>query len=143
VILRFGLIYGRGAEHSEQMMAMSRRHIGIQVGRSESYVSSIHLVDAATAVVAALNAPTGIYNAVDDHPVTARANTAAMADAVHTTAWVRAPGRAALLLGDRTTSLTRSLRVSNSRLRGSTGWTPKYPSVREGYRSMANQPPTR
>jgi nucleoside-diphosphate-sugar epimerase len=137
VVLRFGLIYGRGAEHSEQIMAMARRHIGIQVGRPDSYVSSIHLHDAATAVVAALDAPADIYNVVDDRPVTAHDNTTAMADAVHTTAWLRAPGRAALLLGDRTTSLTRSLRVSKARLRETRIWIPQYPSVREGYQAMA------
>jgi nucleoside-diphosphate-sugar epimerase len=57
VILRFGLFYGRGAEHSEQIMAMALRHIGFQAGRPDSYVSSIHLGDAASAVAAALDTP--------------------------------------------------------------------------------------
>lgn len=137
VILRFGLFCGRGAEHSEQIMAMARRHIGFQAGRPDSYVSSIHLHDAATAVVAALDAPAGLYNVVDDEPVTARDNAAAMADAVHAPPWMHLPGRAAMLLGERTTSLTRSLRVSNARLREATAWAPEYPSVREGYRAMS------
>lgn len=138
VILRFGLFYGRGAEHSEQIMAMALRHIGFQAGSPDSYVSSIQLGDAARAVAAALDAPAGTYNVVDDHPVTAHDNTVAMADAVQTTPWIRAPGRLALLLRQRTTSLTRSLRVSNALLRNSTPWVPQYPSVREGYRAMAD-----
>lgn len=40
--------------------------------------------------------------------------------------------RAALVFGDKLTSLTRSLRVSNARLRAATGWAPRNPSAREG-----------
>ncbi|MEZ0053693.1 nucleoside-diphosphate-sugar epimerase [Mycobacterium sp. MAA66] len=137
VILRFGLFYGAGAAHSEQILNLARRHIAFQAGRPESYMSSIHLADAAAAVVAALECPAGIYNVVDDEPVTKRQNTAALAGAVDAAAWLRGPGRLALLLGERTTSMTRSLRVSNARFRTATGWSPRYRSVREGYRSMA------
>jgi nucleoside-diphosphate-sugar epimerase len=138
VILRFGIFYGHGAAHSEQIMGMARRHMAFQAGRPHSYVSAIHLADAADAVVQALKCRAGIYNVADDEPVTARENALAMAEAVGAKPWVSAPGRLALLLGDRTTSMTRSLRVSNSRFRSNTAWKPHYPSVREGYRAMAN-----
>ena len=137
VILRFGIFYGPGAAHSEQFMALARRHIGFQAGRPDSYVSSIHLADGADAVTAALEAPAGIYNIVDDQPVTAHDNTNALATAVGAAAWLRVPGRAGLLLGKRTTSITRSLRVSNNRFRASTDWTPRYSSVWDGYRAVA------
>jgi nucleoside-diphosphate-sugar epimerase len=137
VTLRFGIFYGLGAAHSEQIMALARRHIGFQAGRPESYVSSIHVADAASAVVTALESPSGAYSVVDDQPVTARDNTKAMAAAVGTNTWLRAPGRAASLLGHRTTSVTRSLRVSNTRFRATTAWKPRYSSVWEGYRAMA------
>ena len=52
-------------------------------------------------------------------------------------AWLRVPGRAALLLGHRSKSLTRSLRVSNARFRGASGWIPMYPSAREGWIATA------
>jgi hypothetical protein len=45
------------------------------------------------------------------------------------------------LLGDRLTSITRSLRVRNALFRDVTGWMPRYPSVQEGYRVMAASPP--
>ena len=60
-----------------------------------------------------------------------------MADAVSVKRWVSVPGRLALLLGERTTSVTRSLRVRNALFRSVTSWKPQYPSVREGYRAMA------
>jgi nucleoside-diphosphate-sugar epimerase len=46
VILRFGIFYGLGAAHSEQIMALARRHIGFQAGHPDSYVSSIHVATA-------------------------------------------------------------------------------------------------
>jgi nucleoside-diphosphate-sugar epimerase len=136
-VLRFGVFYGRGAAHSEQILALARHHIGFVPGRGDTYLSSIHLDDAAAAVVAALEAPGGTYNIVDDEPLTKCDYATACADAVKTQMRIHAPGRLALLLGDRTTSLTRSLRVSNKRFRDVTDWRPRYPSVREGYAATA------
>jgi nucleoside-diphosphate-sugar epimerase len=107
------------------------------LGAPDSYVSSIHMTDAAAAVVAALDAPAGTFNVVDDEPLTKRDYAAALAAAAGKATWVRGPGRAALLFGDRLTSLTRSLRVSNARLRAATGWAPRYPSAREGWIATA------
>ncbi|MDF1908568.1 NAD(P)-dependent oxidoreductase [Mycolicibacterium smegmatis] len=137
VVLRFGLFYGPGASNSDLIMDLARRHIGFQAGRADAYVSSIHLGDAARAVVAALGCDAGTYNIVDDQPVTKKQNVRAMAAAVNSAPWVTVPGQAALLLGDRSTSLTRSLRVSNQRFRTATNWRPEYPSVWEGYRALA------
>ena len=139
VVLRFGLFYGVGAAHSEQLIALARRRIGFRAGRPGAYVSSIHLADAAGAVVSALEIGSGTYNIVDDLPVNKKLHTAALAGAVGKHPYVTGPGRAALLLGERTTSLTRSLRVSNRRFRSATDWRPRYASVWEGYAQMARQ----
>lgn len=136
-VLRFGVFYGRGAAHSEQVLALARHHIGFVPGRGDGYTSSIHLADAAAAVVAALTCRGGIFNIVDDEPVTKQQHAKAWAEAVNTRPWIKGPGRFGLLLGDRLTSLTRSLRVSNARFRTATDWRPQYPSVREGYREMS------
>ena len=95
------------------------------------------MVDGAAAVASVLTADSGVYNVVDDEPLTKRAFADALADAVHTTPWLRPPGRAALLFGDRLTPLTRSLRVSNKKIRTATGWAPRYPSAREGLAATA------
>jgi nucleoside-diphosphate-sugar epimerase len=136
-ILRFGLFYGPGSTQSQEILAMASRHIGFMPGRPSAYLSSIHLADAADAVLACLDAPGGVYNVVDDEPLTKAGYAQACADAVDTRLWLRAPGRLGLLLGDRLTSLTRSLRVSNGRLQAATSWRPRYPSAREGFRAMA------
>ncbi len=136
-ILRFGVFYGPHAAHSEQILDMAKWHIGFVPGRSSTYISSIHVTDAANAVVAALAAPGGTYNVVDDTPLTKREYADACAAAVGRRIWISGPGRVGLLLGDRLTSITRSLRVSNKRFRDVSGWRPRYPSAAEGYRAMA------
>lgn len=137
-ILRFGVFYGRGAAHSEQILQLARWHVGFVPGRADSFISSIHVADAAAAIVPALQGPGGLYNVVDDRPATKREYAAACCDAVGTRPWVSGPGRLGLLLGDRLTSLTRSLRVSNNKFTTATSWRPRFASVREGYLAMAN-----
>lgn len=137
VVLRFGWFYGPHATHSEQLLALAHRHIGVQMGGADGYVSSIHVGDGGTAVAAAVDAPAGTFNIVDDEPLTKRNYADALAEAARTRMWLRAPGRAALLLGHRSTSLTRSLRVSNTRFRSATGWAPRYTTARDGWIATA------
>ena len=137
IVLRFGLFYGPGAAHSEQMLAQATRHVVMMLGPADAYQSSINVIDGGEAIASVLQAEAGIYNVVDDEPLTKRDFADAMAAAVHTTAWLRPPGRAALLLGDRLTSITRSLRVSNAKIRTATAWAPRYPSAREGLAATA------
>jgi nucleoside-diphosphate-sugar epimerase len=132
IVLRFGWFYGPGAAHSERLFALARRHLGLVLGPPDSYVSSTHVADAAAAVAAALQVPAGTFNVVDDEPLTKREYADALARAAGKKIWLRGPGRAALVFGDRLTSLTRSLRVSNARFRTATDWAPGYPSAREG-----------
>jgi nucleoside-diphosphate-sugar epimerase len=135
VILRFGLFYGPGSAQSDEFIALARKRIGFMPGRGSSYLSSIHLADAGSAVVAALEAPGGTYNVVDDEPLTKAAYAEAIGDAVGARPWVKVPGSLGLMAGDRLTSLTRSVRASNARFRAASDWAPRYPSAREGYRA--------
>ncbi|MCB9376943.1 MAG: NAD(P)-dependent oxidoreductase [Microthrixaceae bacterium] len=137
VVLRFGWFYGPGAAHAEEFFALARRGLCVSMGLDDSYVSSIHVADGGRAVAAALGAPPGIYNVVDDTPLTKRQYADALAHAAGRPARLRAPGRAARLLGDKTLGLRRSLRVSNQRFREATGWQPQYPSAQEGWLETA------
>jgi nucleoside-diphosphate-sugar epimerase len=101
------------------------------------YVSSIHLADAAAAVVAALGVAPGIYNVVDDEAVTGRHYAAAIEAAVGRPAWMRDPGSLMKASPTAATAVSRSHRVSNAKLRAASGWAPRYPSVREGYAAEA------
>jgi nucleoside-diphosphate-sugar epimerase len=66
VVLRFGWFYGPGARHSEQILSLARRHIGVVLGPPDGYLSSIHVGDGGAAVAAALHVPAGTFNVVDD-----------------------------------------------------------------------------
>lgn len=72
----------------------------------------------------------------DDEPLTKRGYADVLAAAAGT-GWLRLPGRAALALGNRATSLTRSLRISDARFRAASVWTPRYPSARQGWMATA------
>ncbi len=137
VVLRFGWFYGPGDTHSEEFLALARRRICVMMGKPHGFLSSIHMTDGGAAVAAALRVPARTYNVVDDEPLTKRAYADALAAATGRAAWLRAPGRLALWLGDRSTSLTRSIRASNRRFRGISGWAPRYPSAREGWKATA------
>jgi NAD dependent epimerase/dehydratase family enzyme len=118
-------------------LAVARRSICVMMGPPETYVSSIHVADGGAAVASALTVPAGTYNVVDDEPLTKRSYADALAAAAKKRVYLRLPGRLALLLGNRTTSLTRSLRVSNARFRAASAWAPIYPGAREGWLAVA------
>jgi nucleoside-diphosphate-sugar epimerase len=139
IVLRLGLFYGPGARHSEQFLAMARHHVVPLIGHPESYLSSIHMDDGGAAVAAALHVPAGPYYVVDDEPLTKREYAQALASAAGVRPWVRGPGRLAFLLGARTASLTRSMRVSNRCFREASGWRPRYRSAREGWIATADR----
>jgi nucleoside-diphosphate-sugar epimerase len=116
VVLRFGWFYGPGAAHSEEMYAQARHHVGLVVGRAGSYVSSIHLDDAASAVVGALAVPASTYNVVDDEPLTKRAYADALAAATETSVVTGGPrlgdleaGAVARAFGDATSIVSGGL----------------------------------
>jgi nucleoside-diphosphate-sugar epimerase len=133
VVLRFGFFYGPNSAHTEEFLRLARRHIGPMAGSPKAYQSSIHLADAASAVIAALDAPAGVYNVVDDEPMTKKAYAHAVGAAVGKRPWIYVPGRFARLGGKKSEVLTRSHRVSNAKFKAATGWSPAYPSAREGW----------
>lgn len=140
IILRFGWFYGPGAKHSEEFLDLARKWgICVMMGGSQTYVSSINVLDGGRAITAALGVAGGIYNIVDDQPLTKHEFADAIASAADRKHYLRAPGRFAELLGDSTTSLTRSLRVSNAKFKAATGWSLGFASAREGFLQMAQE----
>lgn len=136
IVLRFGAFYGPDADHVLDLIKMIRRGWAAMPGPSQSFISSVCHDDAASAVVAALESPSGTYNVVDDEPVTHRGYVDALAAALGVPAPRLPPAWAQRLFGPVGRLLARSLRISNRRLKQETGWRPKYPSVREGWRAV-------
>jgi nucleoside-diphosphate-sugar epimerase len=138
IVLRFGGFYGVESNQTTDMVSMMRRRLMVQPGPGSHYVSSIYIPDAGSAVLASLNVPAGIYNAVDENPVSFRNYLQTLADAVHVPKPFRFPGA----LGKATFGgvwryLSRSQRVSNARFKKASGWKPAVPSVAEGWPLVA------
>jgi nucleoside-diphosphate-sugar epimerase len=136
-VLRFGWFYGPGSAQTEEMLGQARLGFALVLGAPDGYTSPIHLSDAASAVVAALDAPAGTFNVVDDEPLPKREYAAALAASVGRRTWLGVPGRAARFLGPRVASLLASTRVANGRFSATTGWTPRHRSAREGWQATA------
>jgi nucleoside-diphosphate-sugar epimerase len=133
VVLRFGRFYAPESDHTIATIQAARRGLVLDVGSADSYAPMINADDAATAVVAALSAPGGTYDIVDDEPLTRAQQGLAMAAAVGRRRLWRAPRWAAPKLSS---FLATSQRVSNRAFRDATDWRPASPSVRDGYRNL-------
>ena len=81
VVLRFGLFYGRDNRGTDEWLRLGRRGLTQLAGRPDSYMSSIHLDDVATAVAAALTVAPGMYNVTDDEPARTTATSSSSARA--------------------------------------------------------------
>jgi nucleoside-diphosphate-sugar epimerase len=137
ITLRFGLFHAADSEQTLQAISLARRGLAMTLGRPEAYLSIIEASDAARAVVAALQAPAGVYNVVDDEPLTRRAYADALGTALGRTKPLRLPpGVAARVGGSKTSLLARSERVRNDRFEAATGWAPAYPSAREAWAAI-------
>lgn len=130
MVLRFGFFYGAGSAHSRAEVSAARRGWASRPGPPGAYTPVLHLDDAATAVLAALELRDGTYDVVDDEPLTRADHAAALAAALDMPR-LRLPPKALGAVG-KLRALARSHRVSNTRLRAA-GWQPGYRSAREGW----------
>jgi nucleoside-diphosphate-sugar epimerase len=138
VVLRFGSFLAADAHHIGDYLRQARWRLAPFAGRPGAYTSSIHVDDAAAAVVAALAAPAGVHNVVDDEPLTRRQAADAFAAAFglgHLI--VTPPWLLELVARSDAPYLIASQRVSNRKFRDATGWAPACPSAREGWVSVA------
>ncbi len=134
VVLRFGMFHGAESEQTQLTVALARRGFTLALGRPGAYMAMIEVDDAARAVVASLHAAGGIYNIVDDEPLTRRDYADALAGAIGRSRPLRLlPAAAARVGGEKTALLARSERVSNARFKEATAWEPRFRSAREAW----------
>lgn len=135
VVLRFAWFYGPDSFLPE-MVKVARMGWAPLPGAADAYWSSVSHDDAASAVVAALEAPSDAYNVCDDDPLTRSELLDALTDAFGLGRVKPMPPWAPRLMGSLGDLMARSERMSNRKLRG-LGWAPRYPSAREGFRATA------
>lgn len=134
VALRFGTFYGPDSVHALDALQVARRGRAPLVGDLDGFLSQVHLDDAATAVVAALHAPAGVWNMADDVPLRRREQLEVLAAIAGrplrplpaVLGWI-GPARA----------IARSIRMANGAFREATGWSPVYTSARHGWPAVA------
>jgi nucleoside-diphosphate-sugar epimerase len=140
VVLRYGGFYGPGTSAGEGgfMLEDLRRRRFPLVGAGTGVWSFVHIDDAATATVAAVErgAP-GIYQIVDDDPAPVSEWLPALAAAVGARSPRRVPAWVARLAGGAhgVVLMTEVRGASNAKARRELGWRPAWPSWRQGFRA--------
>ncbi|HLQ26361.1 MAG TPA: NAD(P)-dependent oxidoreductase [Acidiferrobacterales bacterium] len=134
-VLRCGWFYAPDSAHTRFMgKEIARRRLPI-IGRGDAAWSLIHVDDAASAFAAVVAAPhRGLWHVVDDVPVPVAEFLRHFAERLAARPPFRVPTwLARLVAGNYAVGLlTTSIRTSNARFRKDFGWTPRYPSYREG-----------
>jgi nucleoside-diphosphate-sugar epimerase len=139
IVLRFGAFYGPDAGQVADMITWVKRGWAPLPGPPTAYLSSCSHDDAAAAVVEAIALPAGIYNVADDEPLTHEAYVASLAHALRVPTPKLPPSWLTAITGSLGELLSRSVRVSNRKLRSMSHWEPKYPSVRDGWPAVLAQ----
>lgn len=135
----FAGFYGPDAFQVHDLARAVLRGFATIPGPPEAFLSSISHDDAATACRAALSVPIGVYNVADDEPLTHRAYVDTVAAALGVPSPRLPPRWAGRLMGSIGELLLRSQRISNAKLRRASGWSPRYPSAREGWLATVAQ----
>ena len=133
--LRYGSFYGPGA--TDDQVTLVRRRLFPLVGGGTGYMSWVHLGDAASATVLAVEQRAhGVFNIVDDEPAPVSQWLPYLAEC----AGAKPPRRlprwlARLLAGEMVTGMmTEGRGFSNAKAKRELGWELRYPSWRQGFR---------
>ena len=132
--LRYGAFYGPGA--TDDQIELVRKRWFPLIGDGSGYFSWVHLDDAASATVLAVEQKaTGVFNIVDDEPAPVRDWLPYLAELVKAKKPRRVPGwLAKLLAGDMIIVMTQRRGFSNAKAKRELGWAPRYPSWRQGFK---------
>lgn len=134
-VLRYGAFYGPGAI-DDQVELLRRRQYPL-VGGGAGYSSWVHLDDAASATILAVEQQArGVFNVVDDEPAPASewlpylANCAGAKPPMRVPKWL-----ARLLAGEQAVvMMTEGRGFSNAKAKQELGWELRYPSWRHGFK---------
>jgi nucleoside-diphosphate-sugar epimerase len=137
---------GAAARWDVQLEGVRRRRFP-SVGRGTGVWSFIHIDDASTATLAAIErGKPGLYTIVDDDPAPVAEWLPALAAAIGAKPPGRVPGWVArLFVGEHgVVMMTEARGASNVKAKRDLGWQPAYPSLRDGFRwGLRNVAPTK
>jgi nucleoside-diphosphate-sugar epimerase len=133
--LRYGGFYGPGA--TDDQVELVRKRLFPLVGGGTGYTSWVHLDDAASATVLALEQQAkGVFNIVDDEPAPVSEWLPYLAECAGAKRPVRVPKWLARMLAGEgaVTMMTEGRGFSNAKARRELGWELRYPSWRQGFK---------
>jgi nucleoside-diphosphate-sugar epimerase len=133
--LRYGWLYGPGA--TDDLVELVRKRQFPLVGGSTGYSSWVHVDDAASATVLAVEQQAkGVFNIVDDEPAPASEWLPYLAACAGAKPPMRVPKWLARLLAGEVavTMMTEGRGFSNAKARRELGWELRYPSWRKGFK---------
>ena len=133
-VVRYGSLYGPGAT-DDQVELVRKRQFPL-VGAGTGYSSFLHLDDAASAAVLAVEQNVkGVFNIVDDEPAPAREWLPYLAACAGAKRPMRIPKwLARLLAGDvAVIMMTEGRAFSNAKAKRELGWELRFPSWRQGF----------
>jgi len=133
-VLRLAGIYG---PERHFLLNQLREGSGTIPGRGDYHMNMIHLEDIVRAIFAALHgaAPSGIYNIADDEPATKETVLSYLSAQLDLPVPEFDPNNIPPRLKRRGGRMPDRI-VSNRKARALLGWTPAYPSFREGYATL-------
>jgi len=133
--LRYGSLYGPGA--IDDWVGLVRKRQFPLVGGGTGYLSWVHLDDAASATVLALEQKaTGVFNIADDDPAPASEWLPYLAECAGAKRPLRVPKwMARLLAGEMAVIMMAEGRgFANAKAKRELGWELRYPSWRQGFK---------
>jgi nucleoside-diphosphate-sugar epimerase len=134
-VLRYGSFYGPGA-NDDQVMIVRKRLFPL-VGDGTGYSSWVHVDDAASATVLAVEQKAkGVFNIVDDEPAPVSEWLPYLAECAGAKPPRRVPAwLARLLAGEMMVGMmTEGRGFSNAKAKRELGWELRYPSWRDGFK---------
>jgi nucleoside-diphosphate-sugar epimerase len=140
-VLRYGSLYGPGA--TDDWVELLRKRQFPLVGRGTGYCSFLHLDDAASAAVLAVEQHAkGVFDIVDDEPAPASEWLLYLAACAGAKRPMRIPKwLARMLAGDAAViMMTEGRAFSNAKAKRDLGWELRYPSWRQGFREGLGDP---
>lgn len=137
VVLRFGTIVGEDPQTCHWLRAAARGW-AVGLGHPSDWAHVVHTDDLGGAVLAALHAPTGVYN-VGAEPVQRHDLVQGYADAAGVESATFLGPLRRRLLGPRLEPLSRSLRVSADHFASQTGWRATRPKFDAGWLDDARE----
>jgi nucleoside-diphosphate-sugar epimerase len=137
VVIRPSHVYGSGGWYAEELVPRLRQPGRLAViGSGANLWDVVHVEDVVSALQLAIDTarPGSTYHVADDQPITFYDFMALTANELGVGAPRRVPAAVARLVAGRNAvdAVVRSARSSNALIKRELGWTPRFPTAREG-----------